>query len=326
MAQAYDESDIPRLAEVARAAAARWDLAPDSAIELINLSENATYAIREPGAGHKVILRVGRPDYSTPAEIASELAWIDALSAGGRVNTAPVIAAPGGERVLEVASRPCVLFGFCPGDEPAEDDLAPAFERLGAIAARLHEHARAWTPPPGFRRRIWDEQTTIGVTPHWGRWEDGMGVGERELALLGRLRAALLARLADYGKGPDRYGLVHADMRLANLLVDGDETYVIDFDDCGYSWFLYDLASALTFIEDRGDVPELVGAWVRGYGGLPAADHEIVPTLIMLRRLLVLAWIGSHASTPLAQEEGLPYTRVTCELAERYLAGAFLTL
>ena len=108
-------------------------------------------------------------------------------------------------------------------------------------------------------------------------------------------------------------------MRLANLLVDGDDTYVIDFDDCGHSWFLYDLASALTFIEDRPDVPELIDAWVRGYGGLAAEDRAIVPTLIMLRRLLVLAWIGSHASTPLAQEEGIPYTRVTCELAERYL-------
>jgi Ser/Thr protein kinase RdoA (MazF antagonist) len=211
------------------------------------------------------------------------------------------------------------MFAFCPGREPAEDDLPAAFERLGAIAARLHQHARGWTPPPAFRRRTWDEQTTIGATPHWGRWEDGMGIGAEELALLGRLRDAVFARLDAYGKGPGRYGLVHADMRLANLLVDGDATYVIDFDDCGYSWFLYDLASALTFIEDRDDVPELIAAWVRGYGGLEASEHAIVPTLIMLRRLLVLAWIGSHASTPLAQEEGLPYTRTTCELAERYL-------
>jgi Ser/Thr protein kinase RdoA (MazF antagonist) len=240
MAQAYDEGDLPRLAEVARAAAARWQLDPRSAIDLLNLSENATYAIREPGAGTPVILRVGRPGYSTAAEIASELAWVDALR--DRVRTAPVISAPGGERVVEVGGRPCVLFGFCPGSEPGED--GGHFERLGAVAARLHEHARGWTPPTGFTRRTWDERTTIGAAGHWGRWQDGMGVGADELALLGRLHDALVARLAGYGKDAQRFGLVHADMRLANLLVDGADTYVIDFDDCGFSWFLYDLAAA----------------------------------------------------------------------------------
>ena len=43
--------------------------------------------------------------------------------------------------------------------------------------------------------------------------------------------------------------------------------------------------------------------------------------MIMLRRLLVLAWLGSHAQTPLAQEEGVAYTEGTCALAERYLSG-----
>jgi Ser/Thr protein kinase RdoA (MazF antagonist) len=62
----------------------------------------------------------------------------------------------------------------------------------------------------------------------------------------------------------DRH-LVHADLRLANLLVDGDRITVIDFEDCGLSWYLYDLACALTFNEGRPDVPELIGLWVDGY-------------------------------------------------------------
>jgi len=39
------------------------------------------------------------------------------------------------------------------------------------------------------------------------------------------------ARLARFGSGAARFGLIHADMRLANLLVDGDDVCVIDFDD-----------------------------------------------------------------------------------------------
>ncbi len=68
-------------------------------------------------------------------------------------------------------------------------------------------------------------------------------MGAEELALLGRLDETLRRRLAAYGQGPDRFGLVHADIRLANLLVDGEHVRVIDFDDCGWSWFMYDFAT-----------------------------------------------------------------------------------
>ena len=98
---------------------------------------------------------------------------------------------------------------------------------------------------------------------------------------------------------------------------------MIDFDDCGFGWYLYDLGAALSFIEHRPDVPELVDAWVRGYrrvAPLAAADEAEIPTFILLRRLLLVAWIGSHAETDLAQSMGEAYTEGSCTLAEQYLA------
>ncbi len=40
----------------------------------------------------------------------------------------------------------------------------------------------------------------------------------------------------------------------------------------------------------------------------------------MLRRLLLVAWIGSHSETELAQSMGVQYTRDTAPLCERYLS------
>jgi hypothetical protein len=40
-----------------------------------------------------------------------------------------------------------------------------------------------------------------------------------------------------------------------------------------------------------------------------------------LRRLLLVAWIGSHAETELAKSMGLPYTLGTATLCENYLSG-----
>jgi len=76
-------------------------------------------------------------------------------------------------------------------------------------------------------------------------------MGPSELEILGRLSDTLGTRLERYGKSKDRFGLVHADMRLANLLVADKDVTVIDFDDCGFSWFMYDLGSSVSFIEDH---------------------------------------------------------------------------
>jgi len=44
--------------------------------------------------------------------------------------------------------------------------------------------------------------------------------GSAEAAIIGRTVDVIGARLARFGSGAARFGLIHADMRLANLLVD----------------------------------------------------------------------------------------------------------
>jgi Ser/Thr protein kinase RdoA (MazF antagonist) len=223
---------------------------------------------------------------------------------------------PDGER------RHAVMFGWVTGTEPPQDRLVEDFEELGAITARLHRHARQWARPARFTRLTWDYDRSIGLHGHWGRWQDGMGVGAAELVQLGRLDQRLKERLAAFGTGPERFGLIHADMRLANLIVDGGAVSVIDFDDCGFGWYMYDLGSSVSFIEHYPEVPAMIDSWVRGYRGeapLTPEDAAELPTFVLLRRLLLVAWIGSHADTDLAQSLGAEFTRVSCDLAEDYL-------
>ena len=234
--------------------------------------------------------------------------------------------APGGERVLHVGGHNVVLWEWLPGSEPDPegDAVLDGFRVLGSVSARMHAHARAWQPPAGFDRPAWDYDHTLGAAGHWGRWQDGLGMGPEELALLGRLDATIAARLAAYGQSPERYGLVHADIRLANLLVDDGHVRVIDFDDSGFTWFMYDFATTVSFMEDHPRVPELQAAWLEGYRSvapLDAADEAELDTFVMLRRLLLVAWIGSHHTFATeAAELGAGFTAGTCALAERYLS------
>lgn len=317
-----------QLEDIVRDALRAYGIGPDAGLRLLNISENATYRIDNPDTGQTTVLRVHRPGYHSRAAIDSELAWVRALREDGAVRTPEVIPAADGTRIVtgragDGESRNAVMFAWVPGTEPPEDRLVEDFAELGAITARLHRHARTWTRPPGFTRMTWDYPRSIGPSGHWGRWQDGIGVGTAELAQLSRLDDRLRERLAAFGAGPDRFGLIHADMRLANLLVDGGSVSVIDFDDCGFGWYMYDLGSSLSFIEHYPTVPEMIDSWATGYRSeepLSAAEAAELPTFVLLRRLLLVAWVGSHSDTDLARSLGAQFAQVSCDLAEDYLS------
>ena len=312
---------------VVAAALDRHGLSPHRRWQLINLSENATYRVDDPDTGRTAILRVHRPDYHTHRSIESELDWLAALGAQTPVATPAVIPDRTGERVATVdvagVERHAVLFELLPGAAPDETALLPAdFETLGTITALMHRHARGWRRPAAFERFSWDWRHSLGDDPRWGRWQDGIAVGPAEEALLGRAATLVHDRLADYGSTPERYGLIHADLRLANLLVDGTAVNVIDFDDSGFSWFMYDFGAAVSFIEHDPRLPEWQDAWLRGYRReepVAAPDEKMLATFVMLRRLLLVAWLGSHSHSRECQEIGPGYTAGSCALAEQYL-------
>lgn len=306
-----------------RAVLARYDVSPRASATLINVSENHTYRVDDPDAGTSTILRVHRPGYNGPAAIRSELAWLTALREEAGISTPRVIPARDGSLVVE-GERDCVLFELLPGAEPAEHTLVEDFHELGAITARMHAHARRWPRPAGFTRFTWDVDAAFGTGARWGRWQDGLGVGPAEREVLGRLEKELRERLLRYGSSADRFGLIHADLRLANLLADGKRVSVIDFDDCGFGWYMYDFGAAVSFIEHYPQIPEMLDSWVRGYRTvleLPVADEREIATFVLFRRLLLVAWIGSHSQVDVARELGAGYTEGSCELAERFLSG-----
>ena len=302
---------------------------------LINLSENATYLVDDPDTGRTGVLRVHRPGYHTRRAIESELSWLTDLGTSTPVPTPAVIPDRDGERVVtvEVAglARHAVLFELVPGATPDEAALAAAdFETLGTLTALMHRHARRWRRPAGFERFAWDWRHSLGEAPRWGRWRDGIGVGPAEEALLTDAADLVRARLAAYGRGADRFGLVHADLRAANLLVDGGSVTVIDFDDCGFSWFMYDFGAAVSFLEHDPRLAQWQDAWLTGYRReepITPDDEAMLATFVMLRRLLLVAWMGSHAHSRECREIGPGYTADSCTLAERYLGsgGAAVT-
>jgi Ser/Thr protein kinase RdoA (MazF antagonist) len=320
---------MERLGVLANQSLTRWDLPPSAIARLINVSENATYLVEDEN-GYKSILRIHRENYHSRNAISCEHAWSRALNYEGGVRTPEIIAGRDGSTIQTSSveglegQRHLVMFEFVEGHEPDESaDLVMPFEELGVIAARTHSHAIAWERPQNFERLAWDLDTVFGPQATWGDWREGPNVTDPIKATLERLQQVVVKRLTGFGKDPNRFGLIHADMRLANLIISDGSTRLIDFDDCGLGWLMYDFAAGISFMEDHPQIPALKAAWVRGYRSereLSDDDEAEIETFVMLRRLALLAWIGSHLEVDTAQQLAPTFAPITAELADAFLS------
>ena len=305
-----------------------WDIPEDAKLKLINVSENITFLI-EASNDFKAVLRVHRENYHTQCAIESELAWIDALSQDNVITTPRYYLGKNGFALQCVSNseldvpRFLVLFHFLPGHAPEEiGNLTAEFKALGTIAAKCHLHVMKWEKPVPFERLTWDIETMFGATPTWGDWRDAPGVSTKVQDTLETVEKQIRHRLEIYGKEKTRYNLIHADMRLANLLVDQNGIRVIDFDDCGYGWFMYDFAATISFVEDDPRILEFKSAWLEGYltqRRLSAEDIQEIDTFVMLRRMALLAWIGSHVEAPEPRALAPNFAANTEKLGEAWL-------
>lgn len=296
-------------------------------VTLIAVSENATFRVSREGSP-VLVVRVHRPGYiANLDDVRSELLWVESLRSDTAVRTpAPV---RGVDRELvqtfpgtDGASWTAVAFEFVAG-RILEEEVDPShFLEIGRLTATLHGHARTWTPPTGFRRFEWGLSDMVGPQARWGDWR-AAELNQRERQTLEHAEAAARKDLAGLGRDRRDWGLVHSDLRPSNIMVDRGELTVIDFDDCGYSWFLYDFASALTFYEHTTYAPEMAGNWLEGYRSvapLTAQDLQRAAALSVMRRLTMLGWATTHREDALPADLWIQNIPGAVAVAERYLA------
>ncbi|MFP8818206.1 phosphotransferase enzyme family protein [Acinetobacter johnsonii] len=316
---------IQQLYELAKKAMQAYPVGYQGEIKLLCQSENATFMVK--AAQQQYALRIHRPNYHSKQDIESELAWLDALNAHG-IAVPIAIADCQGNKVQTLAlspdiSRHAVLFHWVQGVMPTAENVDPCdFKQLGEITAQLHQHSKTWDLPSDFQRIVWDHESMILPEGHWGNWRHAPQLKLADHAVIDEAICRISTELNQFGKSKDRYGLIHADLRLTNLLLNDKKVGVIDFDDCGMSWFMHDLAAAISFNEHYAAAPEWIEKWLNGYekiGHVSTEEYALIPTFIMQRRIQLMAWFGSHAYTDMAKSLGEQWSDETVRLCKKYL-------
>lgn len=332
--QLPEQQQIERLNALVRAALPLWGMAVDAEISLLKYRENAVYAV--DSGGTRYALRVHRANYHSDAALRSELQWMDALNREG-IKTPDVIPAADGElfKVISVEGVPeprqVDILGWVEGEalgsieEGASGDAETTianYRIVGELMARLHNQAQRWDKPAGFTRHAWDVEGLVGEHPLWGRFWELKALNDDQRALIERAREKVRVDLEVFGQGEDRYGLIHCDFLPENLLRSADGMRLIDFDDSGYGWHLFDIATSLFFIADDENFDAIFDAFITGYRSeraLPASHEELMPLFFLIRGLVYLAWAHTRQETDTAKELTPILVEAVTALAREYL-------
>lgn len=310
---------------VAERAVDDYDLPGAGPLQFVRHGENTIFRI--DAADGSYALRVHRPGYQTLETLRSEMAWTDSLTSTG-IRTAPPVPGRDGDVVRLVEhdgqERLVSVLRWMPGLPLAKIDRLNMWHRLGELTATVHRHGQGWDRPSWFARRTWDAEGLVGDQPLWG---DPLRLGEwddEQAELLARCQDEVRARLVAHGHDdPERFGLIHADLSFENVLVQDDgATVLIDFDDGGFGWYLYDLAVSLYPFEDSPGYANRRDAMVAGYRAVrPLPEDELaeLPTFLMARRLATLGWIFTHGDTEHARRQRAVRLKTFPGAAARFL-------
>lgn len=265
--------------------------------QLISNRENAVFKAQTPEGS--IALRLHRIGYQSQAHIEGELVWTTALAAQGFPCPTPIPTRNGAvTRIISsghVVSAIAWIDAQPVGQDGTSMPNAPAqMEKTGQLLAQLHNLTDQQSAT--LSRPSWDADALLGDDPHWGRfWENpALTHAERQTALDMRAQAKeALSALST----PD-IGLIHADVLQENILQSANGLHLIDFDDSGTGYRLYDLGTALIQHVTARDFAEIQAALWQGYATyrqapLPAAS--ILPLFTMLRGMASAGWVISRA-------------------------------
>lgn len=275
---------------LAAEAAAHWGGIPT---RLLRHRENAVFEMALPD-GTRAALRLHRQGYQDPAAIRSELWWCAALAAAGVAVPAALSCQTGALLVTLAGGRHASAIAWVEGaplGEAGQPFARPwpvvldQHHALGRLVRQMHDATDAMTLPAGFTRPRWDAAGLVGDAPFWGRFWDHPGADPGQRALLLRARDFLRERLATHAAP---LGPIHADLLRENILVQDNALSLIDFDDSGIGYRLYDLGTAMSQNLYERDPTGLRDALMAGYG---TTDIAMVDAFTLARCCASVGWV-----------------------------------
>ncbi len=226
--------------------------------------------------------------------VEGEINWIDYLADNG-IKVLKAIPSLHGDYVAVIKDKSSCFLASCfimsnghhvHPENPHEwnDSL---FEKWGQNMGKMHALSKNYI--------IKDLSTS---RPNWNYGpifnpDLDLGTGEDKVLKIWR---NLLNELDSLPKDRDSYGLVHNDLHQNNILLDGPEIVIIDFDDSRFNWFACDIAISIydatcTFKSEQYDFQRnFIRNFLSGYikeNDIDSFYMSLMPKFLKFREIYV---------------------------------------
>ena len=306
---------------IAEQALPLWGL-EDAKTVLIAARENSVFRVDHPSG--VFALRLHRQGYRTNEQLISELNWMAWLSQSGLSVPVPKTSSDGSHLQIIDDVQVDVLSWITGGTldtvlpKLGTSERTQLFHSLGRDMAKLHIASDAWPEAISCARPSWDVDGLLGAMPLWDRFWDNAGLKVKERDLLCAFRKKARQDLNRFSSSLD-CGLIHADLVPANVIVDGDMLHFIDFDDGGFGFRQFEVATALLKHRSACDFDKLQSALIDGYNAKRDIDTTSLTLFMALRAVTYVGWNITRMAEDDTGERNARFIAQAIELADDYL-------
>jgi Ser/Thr protein kinase RdoA (MazF antagonist) len=259
------------------------------------------------GPPRRYVLRVNAPGYHTKEEIRSELEWLRALNEETALLIPRPIPTRGREWVTMVEGpnvpepRYCVLFDFIPGKSMQGTIIPEQLEKVGSSIAALHQHGHRFNPSKDFTRKHWDLFGLSGRLLNVPVERAYEAFNESEMAVITRAEKMVAEATDQLGKSDEVYGLIHADLHEKSYHFQEGRVSILDFDTCGYGYYIYDLAVPMRNFVHQDEYLTLKKALFKGYRrirSLSIIEERLVKHFVAGRLMIHTLMLAANRDHP----------------------------
>lgn len=299
-----------RLRELAHAALDIYDMA-DARLGFIQYGENTIYRVdtQEPAAAKdgspyirgRYVLRIHAMDDA--AAIASELTWLEALNQEAGLPVPAPVATPEGKLLAAIITpgipqgRVVSLMHWLDGQKIQRGLRPKHLKALGEVVAQLHAFAANWQPPAGFTRPTWDWEAQLGGSMfEYSREDLAASMPTRFQEPFETVSQKAKQAMQLLGKGSDAFGLIHADLYPENVLFKANKAFPIDFEDCGFGYWIWDIAVALCAWAWGDEWERMRDAFREGYARfrtLPEPQWAMLDLFVATQFATMVLWASA---------------------------------
>lgn len=279
---------------------------PDAAFTLRARTHHFVYDVQ--AGAQRAMLRL----HQMPVEAAvqrGEMDWLRFLSEHGLAVPRPLAASHdvGLPPLLYDQTRVAfALFAYVEGDAVDQADLTEQqAQQIGALLAQMHLVAQSYVSSEDAQRPRLDADGLFGEAGLYALDEAALALFQPQYGEIMQATAVQIAGLMrELGTGPERFGMIHADLLLKNVIFAPNAQQparAIDFEYCGPGYFVYDFAPLLWQLKTDARYLALANAVLEGYARLrplSGVDLGLIEPFIAARHLASLRWLALNRQHP----------------------------